>query len=227
MIKYVDHRMLPIAYLREGGALLLDDETAQAYAEGDYPTHTLELPGWDAELKILQITGLRGNQLPDEHAPHLREELRRRIRTCIEKFSIDVCDLGERRCLGTCRQENFMTTENDLILQNFDKGCDGMLPTTSCSASSDVRRMVFAFDDKGRQDEVRRIAARVKNLEDALTAMHAHYRQWSIPAELFRQVESALGLPNHFPKKNPNETLPNQPRGGDPGQREHSNGVGR
>ena len=73
-----------------------------------------------------------------------------------------------------------------------DSGSDG----STCSASSDVRRMVFAFDDKGRQDEVRRIAARVKDLEDALAAMHEHYRQWSIPAELFRQAESALGLPN-------------------------------
>jgi hypothetical protein len=87
---------------------------------------------------------------------------------------------------------------NSLQSQTVDGASDGMLPTTSCSASSDVRRMVFAFDDKVRQEEVRRIAARVKNLEDALTAMHAHYRQWSIPAELFRQVESALGLPNEI-----------------------------
>jgi hypothetical protein len=78
------------------------------------------------------------------------------------------------------------------LKQRTDSGSDD----STCSASSDVRRMVFAFDDKGRQDEVRRIAARVKALEDALAAMHAHYRQWSIPAELFRQVESALGLPN-------------------------------
>jgi len=67
---------------------------------------------------------------------------------------------------------------------------------TPCSASDDVRRMVFAFDDKRRQDEVRRIAARVKKLESALAAMHAHYQQWSIPGELCRQVEDALCLPN-------------------------------
>ena len=29
-----------------------------------------------------------------------------------------------------------MTMENDLILQNFDEGSDGMLPTTSCSLPS-------------------------------------------------------------------------------------------
>ena len=56
--------------------------------------------------------------------------------------------------------------------------------------------MVFAFDDHARQQEVRRVAARVKALEDALRAMRDHYRQWSIPGTLYNQVEAALGEPN-------------------------------
>ena len=41
----------------------------------------------------------------------------------------------------------------------------GVLPDAPCSASDEIRRMVFAFDDHGRKQEVRRIAARVKKLE--------------------------------------------------------------
>ena len=56
--------------------------------------------------------------------------------------------------------------------------------------------MVFAFDDYGRQAEVRRIAGRVKALEDALHGMREYYRQHMITAELYNQVEAALGMPN-------------------------------
>lgn len=76
--------------------------------------------------------------------------------------------------------------------QQSGKGLDA----ATCSASDEVRRMVFAFDDYGRQREVRRIAARVKALEDALRGMRDHYRQWAIPGTLQNQVEAALGSPN-------------------------------
>jgi hypothetical protein len=92
-----------------------------------------------------------------------------------------------------------MNTKNDTqptASIEVKQGGGGDCCLTPCSASSEVRGMVFAIDDKEWQDAVRRIANRVKALEDALTAMHTHYRQWSIPGELFKQVESALGLPN-------------------------------
>lgn len=69
-------------------------------------------------------------------------------------------------------------------------------PAATCSASDEVRRMVFAFDDHGRQQEVRRIAARVKALEDALRGMRDYYRQHMISGTLYKQVEDALGEPN-------------------------------
>ena len=56
--------------------------------------------------------------------------------------------------------------------------------------------MVFAFDDHGRQQEVRRIADRVKALEDALRGMRNYYRQHMISGTLYKHVEDALGEPN-------------------------------
>lgn len=72
-------------------------------------------------------------------------------------------------------------------------------PPAFCSASDEVRRMVFAFDDYDRQDEVRRIAARVKALEDALLGMREYYRQHMITPALYKQVEAALGMPGNLP----------------------------
>jgi len=69
-------------------------------------------------------------------------------------------------------------------------------PSATCSASEEVRRMVFAFDDHGRQQEVRHIADRVKALEDALRGMRNYYRQHMISGTLYKHVEDALGEPN-------------------------------
>lgn len=61
--------------------------------------------------------------------------------------------------------------------------------------TNDINR-VGAERHGSASDEVRRIAARVNAMEDALRGMRDHYRQWSIPGTLYNQVNAALGEPN-------------------------------
>jgi hypothetical protein len=87
MKRFIDHRMLPIAYLTPEGDLLLDDETADYYT-----THAFEreeiitLDRWDSELNIFLITGERGGRLPDKQddPQGSREKLREAIRKAID-----------------------------------------------------------------------------------------------------------------------------------------------
>ena len=73
--------------------------------------------------------------------------------------------------------------------------------------------MVFAFGDHGRQQEVRRLAARVKALEDALRGMRDYYREHVISGVLYKQVEDALGETLSQPgNRGPDEVRP--PDGG-------------
>lgn len=92
---------------------------------------------------------------------------------------------------------------------NDDLTAEAVVPAAICSASEEVRRMVFAFDDYGRQKEVRRIAARVKALEDALRGMRDYYHQHMISGVLYKQVEAALGEPNASDQATPRERAAN------------------
>lgn len=89
--------------------------------------------------------------------------------------------------------------ENQEMKTDTTDAIPAVPPPAFCSASDDVLRMVFAFDDKERQDEVRRIANRVKALEDALLGMREYYRQHMITPALYKQVEAALGMPGNLP----------------------------
>lgn len=73
MIQYIDHRALTAAYLTSDGRLLLNDEPLP----DEFPTARVQLVGWDVELKIFDLTGARGGQLPSD--PDMREALRASI----------------------------------------------------------------------------------------------------------------------------------------------------
>lgn len=59
MTKFIDHRHLPIVYLLPDGTLLLPDEQDQIPPDA-WPAIEKTLPGWDAELKIYNLTGVSG-----------------------------------------------------------------------------------------------------------------------------------------------------------------------
>ncbi len=81
MTTYEDKRGLRIAHKTEDGAILLDDETAQAYAVGDYPLLRLTITSFDTELALYRITGQSGAILPKDTAQ--REQYRKLARAAI------------------------------------------------------------------------------------------------------------------------------------------------
>lgn len=82
MTKYSDYRGLPVCYVRGNGALLLDDETAVAYADNEWPTTRHTLRSFDMELTIYNLTGIAGARLPGVDTPE-RETLREAIRAIL------------------------------------------------------------------------------------------------------------------------------------------------
>ncbi len=87
MIKFIDHRSLPIAFLLPDGQVVLPDETDKL----DYskPWHAQQLPGWDAELKLYNLTGVPGADLK-VLGPVQREGHRAAIKAAIEQLPRDV-----------------------------------------------------------------------------------------------------------------------------------------
>jgi hypothetical protein len=83
MIQYNDPRMLTLCYLRDNGAVLLDDETAIAYSEGDYATHAMTVQ-CDVELKIYNLTG-KGGAVLSAMTPEQRETFREYARSLVSK----------------------------------------------------------------------------------------------------------------------------------------------
>ena len=76
MIELKDKRGLLIAYV-DAGKITLPGEPLPAWEI--YPL-SLELPGWDAQLKLFTLTGQRdGNPLP-ENREKLRDSLRHFLR---------------------------------------------------------------------------------------------------------------------------------------------------
>lgn len=82
MTKYSDYRGLPVCYVRDNGALLLDDETATAYSENEWPTVRHTLRHFDMERTIYNLTQQSGARLPALDTPE-RESLREIIRHTI------------------------------------------------------------------------------------------------------------------------------------------------
>jgi hypothetical protein len=65
--------MLTLGYATDDGRFILDDETANEYAKGDYATLELIVP-LDVEMTIYKVTGVGGAILPKD--PAMRERLR-------------------------------------------------------------------------------------------------------------------------------------------------------
>lgn len=86
MKTYEDHRGLPICHITDDNRILLDDETAEAYAAG-YPMVRLQVPGFDSELKLWKITGQAGAILPPKGSKE-REDYRASCRKAINQVTV-------------------------------------------------------------------------------------------------------------------------------------------